>query len=106
MNVGLQSAFDLGWAALASATTQWSIVIRQVDALGQPLPDREWRTPFMDQTVLNFVMPGNWTWTNGGSLDLASYLVVGDVAQVQLVSRDASGSLRGASAPVFVRLGL
>ena len=120
VDVSAQSAFDLGWEAMADAGAQWSVVIHRVDVdgsvtgtAGQLIPDLEWRTPFMDPAVdiaaLVYTPPGpgmaSWQWTNGTMLDLASYLVAGEVAQVQVLSRDSSGGLQGLSDPVFVRLG-
>jgi hypothetical protein len=115
VDVSLQSAFDLAWNTGADAATLWAIVIHRVDVdgsvtgtIGQLIPGQEWRSPFMDPAVdasLTFTMPDSWSWVNGGALDLATYLAPGQVAQVQLVSRDAGGSVQGLSDPVYVRLG-
>jgi hypothetical protein len=101
------TTIDLDWDAMAASSAQWAVVIRAVDGLGQLIPGREWRTPFMDTTnaALVFTLPGTWSWTNT-TLDLADYLAAGETAQVQLISRDAGGGLQGLSDSVFVRLGL
>jgi len=107
INVAAQSAFDLGWDAMAMSSAQWAVVVRAVDGAGLPIAGREWRSPFMDTTnpALVFTMPGTWAWTNGATLNLTSYLAAGEAAQVQLISRDTMGGLQGLSDSVFVRLG-
>jgi hypothetical protein len=118
-DISAQSAFDMDWIAYADGAAQWALVIRQVDVdgsvtgvAGAVIPGKTWRTPYMDPvgslvytpgpTIMD---PGTWAWTNGGFLDLASYLAAGEVAQVQVVSRDAAGDLQGISDPVYVKLG-
>lgn len=107
IDVSAQSVFDLAWDAMAAAAdTHWAVVIRRVDGLGQPIPGQEWRTPFMDPATDAALVytAGTWSWANT-TLDLADYLAAGDVAQVQLISRDAGGGLQGVSDPVYVRRG-
>lgn len=121
MDISAQTAMDMGWLSFASSTTQWALVIRQVDVdgsvtgtAGQLIPNKTWRTPYMDPvTDTSLVVtpgptmmdPDAWAWSNGGFMDLAAYLAPGDVVQVQVVSRNALGNLQGLSDPVYVKMG-
>jgi hypothetical protein len=120
LDISAQTAFDMDWIAYADGTAQWALVIRQVDVdgsatgvAGAVIPGKTWRTPYMDatDTALGYTPgatmmdPGTWAWTNGGFLDLSTYLAAGEVAQVQVVSRDASGTMQGISESVYVKLG-
>jgi hypothetical protein len=107
IDISAQPAFDLGWVSGVADTTGWTLVIRQVDALGAVIPGAEWRSTMMqlgsDVALSNNA--GNWSWSNDGSLDMALRLQAGDVVQLQLVTSDTVNGVEGISEPVYLQLG-
>ena len=98
--------FNLDWNSAAANSTDWTIIVRQLDATGTPLPGKEWRTHSMqadiDPALTNNA--GAWSWVNDGTLGITQQLQTGDIVQVELQSNDTSNATQGLSESVILQL--
>lgn len=98
--------FNIDWNSAAADTTNWTVIIRQLDGTGTPVPGAEWRTTSLQAGIdaALSTTAGAWSWVNDGALDMAQQLQSGDIVQVELQSNDADNATRGLSENVILQL--